>query len=172
MKTLAIAIAGAIIVASPVNAKTLQISHTPTSTNHPVPNAPYFREDRNATEGKQSVSMLVGVGWRTPTDKIPTFDVTAACRALAAEPDAIPDDRQARGTQVCVDDELTAREQLVTQWSQFKPADRAMCLGGSMTGSVDPVYTELITCLEVARDAELLNARTTTPIGRSRNRAG
>jgi hypothetical protein len=172
MKTLAIAIAGAIIVASPVNAKTLHISHTPTSTNHLVPNAPYFGEDRNATEGKQSVSMFVGVGWRTPADKIPTFDVTAACRALAAEPDASPDDMEARGIQYCVDDELTAREQLVTQWSQFKPADRAMCLGGSTTGLVDPVYTELITCLEVARDAELLNARTTTPIGRSRNRAG
>jgi hypothetical protein len=172
MKNLAIAIAGALALASPVRAKTLQIAHTPASINHLAPNGPYFGEDRNATEGKQSALTLVGVGQPTPTDKIPTFDVTAACRALAAEPDAIPDDRQARGTQYCVDDELTAREQLVTQWSQFKPADRAMCLGGSTTGLVDPVYTELITCLEVARDAELLNARTTTPIGRSRNRAG
>ena len=42
MKTLAIAIAGAIIFTSPVNAKTLQIRHTPTSTNYLVPNAPYF----------------------------------------------------------------------------------------------------------------------------------
>ena len=170
MKTLAIAIAGAIIFASTVHAKTVQIRYTPTSVNHLVPNDPYFGGDRNATGRKQSASMLVGVG--QPADKIPNFDVTAACRALAAEPDAIPDDMQARGTQHCVDDELTAREQLVTQWSQFKPADRAMCLGGSRAGSVDPVYTELITCLEVARDAELLNARTTTPIGRSRNRAG
>ena len=103
-----------------------------------------------------------------PADKIPNFDVTAACRALAAEPDAIPDDMQARGTQHCVDDERAACEAMVA----VQTCDRAMCLGGSTAGSVDPVYTELITCLEVARDAELLNARTTTPIGRSRNRAG
>jgi hypothetical protein len=172
MKNLAIAIAGAIILASPVHAKTSQIRHTPTSINHLAPNGPYFGEDRNAADGKQSASMLIGVGQRTPADKIPNFDVMAACRALAAEPDAIPDDMQARGTQHCVDDERTAREQLVTQWSQFKPADRAMCLGGSRAGSVDPVYTELITCLEVARDAELLNARTTAPIVRYRNRSG
>jgi hypothetical protein len=163
MKTPVTAIALAIILASPVHAKTLQIHHTPTSVNGVAPNGPYFGEDRTATNGKQSTSMLVGVAQGAPADKIPNFDVTAACRALTTEPDAIPDDRQGRGTQHCVDDERTAREQLVTQWSQFKPADRAMCLGGSSAGSVDPVYTELITCLEVARDAELLNALVTTP---------
>ena len=116
--------------------------------------------------------MVVDLGQRAPADKIPNFDVTAACRALAVEPDAIPDDRQTRGVQHCVDDERTAREQLVTQWSDFKPADRAMCLGGSSAGSVDPAYTELITCLEVTRDAELLNSWTTAPTVRSRKRPG
>jgi hypothetical protein len=62
--------------------------------------------------------MLVGVGRPIPADKIPNFDVTAACRALAAEPDAIPDDMQARGTHIA----STTSEQLVKQWSQFKPA--------------------------------------------------
>ena len=171
MKNLAIAIAGAMIFESPVHAKTLQIRHTPTSINHLASNGLDFGEDRNAIESKQSASILVGVGRPIPADKIPNFDVTAACRALAAEPDAIPDDMQARGTQHCVDDERTAREQLVKQWSQFKPADRAMCLGGSTAGSVDPVYTELITCLQVARDAELLSARI-TPTARSRNHSG
>jgi hypothetical protein len=172
MKNPAIAIALAIILASPVHAKTLQIRHTPMSINHLAPNGPYFGEDRTATEGKQWTSMLVGVARDAPADKIPNFDVTAACRALTAEPDATPDDRLGRGTQHCVDDERAAREQLAKQWSQFKPADRVMCVGGSSTGSVDPVYTELITCLEVARDAELLNARTTTPNVRSRNHSG
>jgi hypothetical protein len=172
MKNLAIAIVGTMILASPVHAKTLQIRRTPTSINHRAPTGPDFGEDRKATEGKQSPSMLFDVEQPIPADKIPNFDVTAARRALAAEPDAIPDDRQTRGVLHCVDDERTAREQLVTQWSHFKPADRAMCLGGSSAGSVDPVYTELITCLEVTRDAELLNTRTTTPTVRFRNRSG
>ena len=107
-----------------------------------------------------ATSMLVGASQGAPADKIPNFDVAAACRALAAEPDAISDDMQARGIQHCVDDERTTREQLVKQWSHFKPRDRAICLGGSTAGSVGPTYTELITCLEVASDAELLGART------------
>ena len=57
-------------------------------------------------------SMLVGASQAAPTDKLPSFNVMAACRALAAERDAIPDDMQARGIQHCVDDERTAREQL------------------------------------------------------------
>ena len=52
----------------------------------------------------------------------------------------------------CVENEKQAREQLVHEWSQFRAADRAMCTGVSRSGSVDPVYTELITCLEMARD--------------------
>jgi hypothetical protein len=158
MKKIAFAIA-LIVLASPIHAKILRTHH-------------YFGENRGQTDSKQSASMVVDLGQRAPADKIPNFDVTAACRALAVEPDAIPDDRQTRGVQHCVDDERTAREQLVTQWSDFKPADRAMCLGGSSAGSVDPVYTELITCLEVTRDAELLNAQTTAPTVRSRNRSG
>jgi hypothetical protein len=115
-----------------------------------------------------AASILVGASQPAPADKLPSFNVTAACRTLAAERDAIPDDMQARGIQHCVDDERTAREQLEREWSQFKPADRAICIGGSKAGSVTPVYTELITCLEVASDAELLRARTAA-IGRSRS---
>jgi hypothetical protein len=158
MKKIVIAIA-LMVLASPIHAKILRTRH-------------YFGENHSRTDSKQSASMVVDLMQRAPADKIPNFDVTAACRALAEEPDAIPDDRQTRGVQHCVDDERTAREQLVTQWSDFKPADRAMCLGGSSAGSVDPVYTELITCLEVTRDAELLNSWTTAPTVRSRNRSG
>jgi hypothetical protein len=158
MKNVAIATA-LIVLASPIHAKILRIGH-------------HFRENHSQTDSKQSASMFVDVIRRTAADKIPNFDITAACRALAGEADAIPDDRQTRGVQHCVDDERTAREQLVTQWSDFKPEDRGMCLGGSRAGLVDPVYTELITCLEVTRDAELLNTRTTAPTVRSRNRSG
>jgi hypothetical protein len=115
-----------------------------------------------------AASILVGASQPAPADKLPSFNVTAACRALAAERDAIPDDMQARGIQHCIDDERTAREQLEREWSQFKPADRTICIGGSKAGSVTPVYTELITCLEMASYAELLGARTAA-IGRSRS---
>jgi hypothetical protein len=50
--------------------------------------------------------------------------------------------------------ENQARQQLLREWSQFAFADRAMCVGVSGAGSVNPVYTELMTCLEMARDSE------------------
>ena len=87
-----------------------------------------------------AASILVGAAQPTPADKLPSFNVVAACRALAAERDAIPDDMQARGIQHCIDDERTAREQLEREWSQFKPADRTICIGGSKAGSVTPVF--------------------------------
>jgi hypothetical protein len=52
----------------------------------------------------------------------------------------------------CVEDEKSAREQLLERWAKFKAADRTMCGGASRSGTVSPTYTELITCLEMTRD--------------------
>jgi hypothetical protein len=81
---------------------------------------------------------------------VPNYNIEAACRALAAVPEALTDEPNA--TQHCVDAENQARDQLAKEWSQFKAADRSMCVGVSSQGQVDPVYTELISCLEMAAD--------------------
>jgi hypothetical protein len=89
---------------------------------------------------------------RASADALPTYNIEAACRALAAVPEARIFDAGSDTTQHCVESENRAREQLEKEWPQFKAADRAMCVGVSSQGSVDPVYTELVTCLEMARD--------------------
>jgi len=53
--------------------------------------------------------------------------------------------------------EQDARRELVQSWSQFKPAQRAHCLQLTRLG-VSGTYTELMTCLEMARDAEALRS--------------
>jgi len=84
---------------------------------------------------------------------VPTYNIEAACRALAAVPEArIFETGGPDATQHCVKAENQAREQLVKEWSQFKAADRSMCVGVSSQGEVDPVYSELVTCLEMAAD--------------------
>ena len=84
---------------------------------------------------------------------VPTYNVEAACRALSAVPEAqIFETSGPNSTEHCVESENRAREQLVKEWSDFKAADRTMCVGVSSQGEVDPVYTELISCLEMARD--------------------
>jgi hypothetical protein len=91
---------------------------------------------------------------RVPGAGVPSYNIEAACRALAAIPEARIFDDVSGPDEIkrCVQDENQAREQLLKEWSQFKAADRAMCIGASSQGEVDPVYTELVTCLEMARD--------------------
>ena len=85
---------------------------------------------------------------------VPYFDIHAACRALARIPEArIAEEDQTDATRHCLDEERQARGQLLKEWSQFKPAERRACVGVSRQGEVDPVYSELLTCLEMERDA-------------------
>ena len=76
---------------------------------------------------------------------VPRFDVAATCRA-----------DQAKATvDSCLSDENHARERLEKEWGQFRPADRTQCTQVSdMRGFQS--YVELITCLEMARDARSL----------------
>ena len=55
-------------------------------------------------------------------------------------------------TKHCLEAENEAHTKLEKEWSQFTAAERAMCVGVSRQGQVDPVYTELATCLEIIHD--------------------
>jgi hypothetical protein len=78
-------------------------------------------------------------------DRAPRFDFEPGCRATIG--DGI-------GTlQSCEDDEKTAREQVAKQWNQFSGPDRSMCT--EMTQTKHPSYVELLSCLEMMRDAKM-----------------
>jgi hypothetical protein len=84
---------------------------------------------------------------------VPTYNIAAACRDAASIPEArIFEYSGPDAIKSCVEDENQARAQLLKEWSQFTAADRTMCVGVSSQGEVDPVYTELISCLEMAQD--------------------
>jgi hypothetical protein len=97
-------------------------------------------------------------------DQVPTFDVNPTCRGADAAAGA-----GGRGSDVCVRSELSARDQLGQQWAQFPEADRTRCVRlASMTAM--PSYIQVLTCLEMARDARQLNARDRTTVGSSPTR--
>jgi hypothetical protein len=52
----------------------------------------------------------------------------------------------------------TTREQMVKQWSQFSADDRRHCIAEATMGG-DSSYTELLTCLEMARDVRQLHSQ-------------
>jgi hypothetical protein len=80
---------------------------------------------------------------------IPTFNVEPHCRAVA-EISGFAQDRD-----VCLRQEQAARQQLGVEWARFTPAGKSHCLRLSTLGN-DPTYTELLTCLELDRDAREL----------------
>jgi hypothetical protein len=84
----------------------------------------------------------------TVADGVPTFNVTPSCRAAAAVQGAAADRMQ-----TCLQAEQRARNEIAQAWPQVSPAARTRCtLTASVGGS--PTYTELITCLEMARDSK------------------
>jgi hypothetical protein len=75
----------------------------------------------------------------------PAFDIEPTCRASTED---IVQTRQS-----CENDEDSARQQLAKQWGQFVGSDKAMCT--DLTKSFDPSYVELLSCLEMMRDAKM-----------------
>lgn len=90
-----------------------------------------------------------------PSKDVPNFNIRSACRALGRVPEArLAGVDQADANKNCLEEERQARAQLLKEWSQFKPADKSKCVGISRQGETEAVYTELLTCLEMARDAQ------------------
>jgi hypothetical protein len=85
----------------------------------------------------------------TVADGVPPFDTAPSCRAAAQ---VAPE-----GFNACMKDEQDARTQLTAQWDKFIASDRATCTQNETTGG-SPSYVELLTCLQMARDARALPA--------------
>ena len=86
---------------------------------------------------------------------VPTLDVSRTCRPIAG------DRSMAIDTDRCLKTERAAREQLVREWTNFPAADRRQCIQTATMGGL-PSYVELITCLEMERDASKLQDRSMT----------
>ena len=82
---------------------------------------------------------------------VPTYNIDAICRG-AGSIARLLETNAPDNAQNCREDEHSARQQLLQQWTQFDASDRVMCDGAAQSGTVEPTYTELMTCLEVARD--------------------
>src|SRR3954452_16468131 len=84
--------------------------------------------------------------------KPPIIDIVPHCRAVAEL--AKPIDYY----EVCLRKEKEAHDTLLKQWPQFDPADRSHCVEFSAI-ALERTYSELLTCLELARDARNLKEK-------------
>jgi len=90
----------------------------------------------------------------TVADGVPKFDIARGCRldsTQAFDLNAGLNETVKR----CVADEQQALTQLQTQWSQFRESDEAQCIGETNVGGT-PSYVDLLTCLQLAKEARQL----------------
>jgi hypothetical protein len=83
-------------------------------------------------------------------DGVPQLDVARSCR----EAQAYTGDDKNLTYRSCMKDENEARAELTRKWMQFKPDDRKDCVASG--AAPVPSYVELLTCLEMSKDAEAL----------------
>jgi hypothetical protein len=100
----------------------------------------------------------------TVADKVPSFDVTASCKAVAKFGLAL-----AHSPEACVQDENSAHAELVQKWSAFHADDRSRCVSETMVGGDSPSYVEILTCLQLTQEAE---AEKTPLVGASKTKRG
>jgi hypothetical protein len=108
--------------------------------------------------------LLLGVHLIMPVaDSVPTLNVEQVCKGIAQQGGVSFHDTDINEEkQNCLDSEQAIRGELEKEWSSFAPADKVACTNESRMGG-DSSYTELITCLEMARDVRQLQSGGDTP---------
>lgn len=93
------------------------------------------------------------------SQEIPSLDVTPVCRGIASQ-SADPGVGQGSQDQTyrqCIETEQVTREQIEKEWPAFSAADKRHCVVLATTGG-ESSNTELLTCLEMARDVRVLRS--------------
>jgi hypothetical protein len=80
-------------------------------------------------------------------DSVPVLNVKPTCEA--GQVAAVSPGRQ--HVENCLRGEEAARDQVKTSWSDFPAADKKECVETATIGP--PSYVDLLTCLEIRRDA-------------------
>ena len=89
------------------------------------------------------IAILVAFSPVAVSDAVPKFDIVRECRFEGGS--TVEFDR-------CSQDEAAALEQLKANWARFTGVDKTTCLSMATVAGIAS-YVELLTCLEMAREA-------------------
>ena len=94
-------------------------------------------------------------GLSARSDDVPTLNVNPVCHGIAMQGE-LKAGLQQTSFQQCVQSEQSVRDEIKKQWSTFMTADKTDCVALAKTGG-ESSYTELLTCMEMARDVRELH---------------
>jgi hypothetical protein len=107
-----------------------------------------------------AVAALVGMNALTVSpsaarsDGYPVLDVTPLCRGLTSS-SSLLEGLDAGSFEQCMQGQQDDRQDMIKQWSSFSSEDKTHCIAEATMGGVSS-YTDLVSCLEMARDARKL----------------
>jgi hypothetical protein len=91
-------------------------------------------------------------------DRVPSLNVEQVCEGIAQQGGvSFRDPNIPVEKKNCVESEQAVRDELAKQWSSFSASDKTACTNEATMGG-DSSYTELLTCLEMARDVRALHS--------------
>jgi len=98
-------------------------------------------------------------------DSVPVLNVEQVCQGIAQQGGVtFHDPKIAEEKKDCLDSEQEIRNQLEKSWSSFNSSDKTHCVNESRMGG-ESSYTELLTCLEMARDVRKMRENPYDPLG-------
>ena len=103
-----------------------------------------------------AIAMILPATLSARSDDIPTLDVRPVCRGIAQQGE-LEAGLQQTSFEQCVKSEQATREQIKKEWSGFSASDKSHCVALAKTGG-ESSYTELLTCMEMARDVRALRS--------------
>jgi hypothetical protein len=101
------------------------------------------------------LGMRAGVAF---ADSPPPLNVGPSCDAAARAAIVAGRDRAA-----CMGDERAAEDTLKKNWSKYPSLDKTQCVGMNQQGG-PPSYVELLSCLEIMRDAKQIRETDTLEV--------
>jgi hypothetical protein len=90
-------------------------------------------------------------------DQYPTLNVAPLCHGITDQSDLQEGFRDVTFDQ-CMKAEQEDRQTMIKEWSNFSASDKTHCVAEVTMGG-ESSYTELITCLEMARDVRLMTEK-------------
>jgi hypothetical protein len=90
------------------------------------------------------IAILVTLSPIAVSSSVPQFDIARECRVEGGSTAIF---------ERCLQDETVALAQLTTEWAQFAGTDQKTCMIATTIGGFAS-YVDLLTCLEMARDAK------------------
>jgi hypothetical protein len=102
-----------------------------------------------------AIAMIMPATLSARSDDVPTLDVRPVCHGIAMQGE-LEAGLQQTSFQQCVQSEQAVRGEIKKEWSTFSASDKSHCVSLAKTGG-ESSYTELLTCMEMARDVRKLH---------------